>query len=59
MANNIIGLTADGSAVLGNDEAGVADTAPGTVIGPGNVISANLIGVLISGSGATRCDRDR
>ena len=51
--NNIIGLTAAGSAVLGNDQAGVADTAPGTVIGPGNVISANLIGVLISGATAT------
>ncbi len=48
--NNIIGLTAAGSAVLGNDQAGVADTAPGTMIGPGNVISANLIGVLISGA---------
>ncbi len=31
----------------------MADTAPGTVIGPGNVISANLIGVLISGPTAT------
>ena len=51
--NNIIGLTADGTAVLGNDQAGVADYAPGTVIGPGNVISANLIGVLISGATAT------
>ena len=51
--NNIIGLTAAGTAVLGNDQAGVADTAPGTVIGPGNVISANLIGVLISGATAT------
>jgi hypothetical protein len=51
--NNIIGLTATGTAALGNDQAGVADTSPGTVIGPGNVISANLIGVLISGAGAT------
>ena len=51
--DNIIGLTAAGTAVLGNDQAGVADTAPGTVIGPGNVISANLIGVLISGATAT------
>jgi hypothetical protein len=51
--NNIIGLTSDGSAALGNTAAGVADTAPGAVIGPGNVISSNLIGVLISGSGAT------
>ena len=39
--------------MLGNDQAGVADTAPGTMIGPGNVISANLIGVLISGATAT------
>ncbi len=46
MLNNIIGLTPAGSAVLGNDQAGVVDTSPGTVIGPGNVISANLIGVL-------------
>ena len=29
--NNIIGLTAAGTAVLGNDQAGVADTAPGTI----------------------------
>ena len=51
--NNIIGLTSAGTAVLGNEQAGVADTAPGTMIGPGNVISANLIGVLISGATAT------
>ena len=51
--NNIIGLTSDGSAVLGNDQAGVADTSSGTIIGPGNVISANLIGVLVSGTQAT------
>ena len=59
VANNIIGLTAAGTAVLGNDQAGVADTAPGTVIGPGNVISANLIGVSISGADGHRCHRDR
>jgi hypothetical protein len=53
VANNIIGLTAAGSAILGNNQAGVADTSPGTVIGPGNVISANLIGVLISGAAAS------
>ncbi len=47
--NNIIGLTAAGTAVLGNDRAGVADYSPGTLIGPGNVISDNQIGVLISG----------
>ncbi|MFI5457958.1 MAG: beta strand repeat-containing protein, partial [Isosphaerales bacterium] len=51
--NNIIGLTSAGNVALGNNQAGVADSAPGTVIGPGNVISANLMGVLISGSAAT------
>ena len=51
--NNIIGLISAGNAVLGNAEAGINDTAPGTVIGPGNVISANRIGVLISGATAT------
>ncbi len=51
--NNIIGLTATGSAVLGNDGAGVADYSPATLIGPGNVISDNLIGILISGPSAT------
>ena len=51
--NNIIGLTATGTAVLGNDGAGVADYSPGTLIGPGNVISDNQIGVLISGATAT------
>jgi hypothetical protein len=53
LLNNIIGLTSAGTAALGNTEAGVADSAPGAVIGPGNVIWANLIGVLISGSAAT------
>ena len=51
--NNIIGLTATGTAVLGNDGAGVADYSPGTLIGPGNVISENQIGILISGASAT------
>jgi hypothetical protein len=51
--NNIIGLTAAGTGVLGNDGAGVADYSPGTLIGPGNVISDNLVGVLISGASAT------
>ena len=56
--NNIIGLTAAGSAgtgvaALGNAGPGVADYSPDTMIGPGNVISANLLGVLISGSTAT------
>ena len=31
----------------------MADYSPGTLIGPGNVISANLIGILISGPAAT------
>ena len=31
----------------------MADYSPGTLIGPGNVISANLIGVFISGAQAT------
>ncbi len=53
IANNIIGLTAAGTAVLGNDGAGVANYSPGTLIGPGNVISANLLGILISGGSAT------
>ena len=39
----------NGVAALGNDQAGVANYSPGTVIGPGNVISANLIGIFISG----------
>jgi hypothetical protein len=51
--SNIIGLSAAGTAALGNNQAGVADTSPGTMIGPGNVISANLLGVRISGAGAT------
>jgi Calx-beta domain len=51
--NDIIGLTATGTAVLGNNGAGVATYSPGTLIGPGNVISANLLGILISGASAT------
>ena len=51
--NDIIGLTAAGTAVLPNTKAGVTDYSPGTQIGPGNVISANLIGVFISGASAT------
>ena len=51
--NNLIGVTADGSAAKGNAQEGVADFSPGTVIGPGNVISGNLRGVLISGPNAT------
>ena len=51
--NNTIGLIAGGSAVLGNGLNGVMDTAPGITIGPGNVISDNANGVLISGASAT------
>ena len=63
--NNLIGVTADGSAAKGNAQEGVADFSPGTVIGPGNVISGNSQGVLISGPNAHWClgprqpDRDR
>ncbi len=51
--NNLIGVTADGNAAKGNAQQGVADYSPGTTVGPGNVISGNLLGVLISGSSAT------
>jgi len=51
--NNLIGVTADGSAAKGNAREGVADYSPGTVVGPGNVISGNLVGVRISGPNAT------
>ncbi len=53
LANNIIGLISSGTAVLGNALQGVADYSPSNTIGPANVISANLVGVLISGSQAT------
>ncbi len=53
VAGNIIGLIASGTAVLGNALDGVADYSPSNTIGPGNVISANLVGVLISGAQAT------
>ena len=53
VSSNVIGLTSDGSQALGNAEQGVADYSPGTQVGPGNVISANLIGVLVSGPNAT------
>ncbi len=58
--NNIIGLTAGRhGASLGNDQAGVADYSPGTLIGPGNVISANLIGILDLGRAGDGRDRSR
>ena len=53
LQNNYIGLTSDGAAVLGNAGDGVAVFSAGNVIGPGNVISANVGGVLISGAAAT------
>ena len=51
--NNMIGVTSDGAAAKGNAEEGVADYSPGTVIGPGNVISGNLLGIGIYGPGAS------
>ena len=53
LLNNYIGLTADGISVLGNADEGVAIFSANNVVGPGNVISANLRGVLISGPSAT------
>jgi parallel beta-helix repeat protein len=53
VARNLIGLTSDGTAAKGNVREGVADYSPQTVIGPGNIISGNLRGVLISGPDAT------
>ncbi len=53
VANNLIGLTADGKAVKGNYADGVVVYSPQTTIGPGNVISGNLRGVRISGPDAT------
>jgi len=44
-ANNMIGVTADGSQVLGNWAEGVALYSPSNTIGPGNVISQNLLGI--------------
>jgi CSLREA domain-containing protein len=43
ISNNRIGVTADGSTELGNQQAGVyiGDNSNDNVIGPGNVISAN------------------
>ncbi|MBV8310949.1 MAG: hypothetical protein JO344_11220, partial [Planctomycetaceae bacterium] len=48
-ANNMIGVTADGSQVLGNWAEGVAVYSPSNTIGPGNVISQNLLGIGIYG----------
>ncbi|MBI5759768.1 MAG: hypothetical protein HZA46_14720, partial [Planctomycetales bacterium] len=63
IGDNLIGLNSLGTSPLGNRQSGVfVDGAPNNVIGgfspghpvlPGNIISANPIGVLISGAGAT------
>ena len=50
---NYIGLTGDGISALGNGQEGVAIFSADNVVGPKNVISANLRGVLLSGAGAT------
>ena len=47
--NNLIGLTSDGKGVKGNFAAGVEVDSAQNTIGPGNVISGNLLGVKISG----------
>ncbi len=44
-ASNMIGVTAGGSQVLGNWAEGVAVYSPSNTIGPGNVISQNLLGI--------------
>ena len=61
VVGNMIGLTSDGTQVLGNAQEGVALYSPNNTIGPGNVISANLLGIGIYGPGAAhsrQCDRD-
>ena len=52
-SNNMIGVTADGTQVLGNASDGVAVYSPSNTIGPGNVISQNLRGIGIYGPGAS------
>jgi hypothetical protein len=47
---NLIGVTYDGTQALGNEQDGVAITSSSNQVGPGNVISANQIGVDISGA---------
>ena len=56
IASNIIGLYGDAGEVLGNLEEGVAVSSSDTQVGPGNVISANLIGVSIAGTTDTGTD---
>ncbi len=53
VAHNTIGLTVDGLSALGNSQEGVAVFSANNQIGPDNTISANLRGVLLSGSDAT------
>jgi Calx-beta domain len=50
---NYIGITVDGISALGNSQEGVAISSADNVVGPGNVISANLRGILFVGAGAT------
>ena len=50
-AYNMIGVTADGSQILGNWSDGVSLYSPSNTIGPGNVISQNLRGISIYGPG--------
>jgi hypothetical protein len=51
--NNLIGLTAAGSAVKGNLQDGIVIQSAQNTIGPGNVIAGNFTGVNVSGSAAT------
>ncbi|WP_435018318.1 Calx-beta domain-containing protein [Tundrisphaera sp. TA3] len=53
VTGNNIGVTVAGNAALGNSLEGVVLAAPDNTVGPNNVISANLRGVLLSGPGAT------
>ena len=53
MSYNLIGVTADGSQALGNLGDGVVVTSSRTQVGPGNVISANQVGLDISGAATT------
>jgi hypothetical protein len=53
VANNMIGVTATGTQILGNSADGVAVYSPQNTIGPGNVISQNLRGIGIYGQGAS------
>jgi len=53
ISNNMIGLTADGTQVLGNADEGIALFSARNTVGPGNVISQNRLGVGIYGPGAS------